>query len=102
MTKRSKARQVALQTLYSMDVNPELNVSMARELMTEQLSSADLFDFAWDLFSGTLEYKPLLDEKIEAVAENWTISPHGSYRSKCTKAGTFRNALQGDSQSGCA
>ncbi len=84
MARRSKAREVALQMLFQVDLNEDVDAQTVHAMISEQLNkneqtqrdkaSEELEKFAWLLFSGTVEQKHILDEKIEAVAENWTVA----------------------------
>jgi len=74
MARRSKAREVALQMLYQIDVNPDVDARIVREMIVEQLPDEELSSFAWHLFAGVRECRPQLDARIEAVAENWTLT----------------------------
>lgn len=71
--------------LYMVDLNPDVGGHAVREIMAEELPQENLRDFAWSLFSGTLEYRQRLDVAIEAVAQNWTLK---------RMAPTDRNALR--------
>lgn len=73
MSRRSRCREVCLQMLYQVDVNPDTKADSVRRQIREQLPDADLSDFCWQLFAGVMESRGLLDEKIESVAENWTL-----------------------------
>lgn len=74
MSKRSKARQVAVQMLFQVDLNPDVSGRMVREMITERLNEVAIQEFAWGLFAGTLEHRPALDEKIQRVAANWKLN----------------------------
>lgn len=85
MTRRSKAREVVLQMLYQIDVNPDVGASTIREMIHEQLPDDDLRAFAWSLFAGARENRATLDSRISTAAENWTL---------VRMAPTDRNALR--------
>lgn len=85
MTRRSKAREVVLQMLYQIDVNPDVGAAAIREMIRGQLPDEDLRVFAWSLFAGVRENRGALDARITAAAENWTLS---------RMAPTDRNALR--------
>jgi transcription antitermination protein NusB len=85
MTRRSKAREVVLQMLYQIDVNPDVGAAAVREMVREQLPDEDLSNFAWSLFAGVRENRALLDARIAAAAENWSLP---------RMAPTDRNALR--------
>ena len=85
MTRRSKAREVVLQMLYQIDVNPDVAATAVREMIREQLADEDLQAFAWSLFAGVRESRGALDARIGTAAENWTLA---------RMAPTDRNALR--------
>lgn len=73
MARRSKAREVAVQMLYQLDLNPEVELRAVRAMVDEALDDEDLREFAWRLIVGVREARPLLDAKIQSVAENWSL-----------------------------
>lgn len=73
MAQRRKAREAALQLLYQRDVNSEISDPVAREMLDEILEVDGLRDFAWSLYSGARDGRADLDEKIQAVADNWSL-----------------------------
>lgn len=85
MTRRSKAREVVLQMLYQIDVNPDVGAGAVRDMIREQLPDEDLQIFAWSLFAGARENRATLDARISSAAENWTLA---------RMAPTDRNALR--------
>lgn len=89
MAKRSKARQVAMQMLYQVDLNPDVDGRMVREMIAERLSDPALQSFAWGLFAGTMEHRPQLDERIQQVAENWKLSRMAATDRAVLRLGAF-------------
>jgi N utilization substance protein B len=85
MRRRSKAREVVLQMLYQIDVNPDVSPYAIREMIGEQLPEEELRQFAWSLFVGVREHRAALDARISEAAENWTLP---------RMAPTDRNALR--------
>ena len=73
-SRRSRAREMALQMLYQQDLNPDVPADTARELIVERLRDEALARFAWSLFAGVMECRPALDAKIEATATNWALN----------------------------
>jgi len=73
MSTRSKAREVALQMLYQQDLNPDMDYHTVRELIAERMRSEQLSEFSWHLFIGVLEVQADLDQRIEKIAQNWSI-----------------------------
>lgn len=74
MAKRSKARQVVVQMIYQVDLNPDVDGRMVKDMIADRLNDPALKDFAWGLFVGVMEYRAELDQKIQAVADNWRLS----------------------------
>src|ERR1043166_8621293 len=73
-SRRSRAREMALQMLYQQDLNPDVPADTVRELIVERLTDETLSRFAWSLFAGVMESRPALDAKIEAAATNWALN----------------------------
>lgn len=74
MARRSKSRQVALQMLYQVDLNPDTDLGAVREMIADRIKDHQLVEFAWKLFTGVMENRVELDLKIQSVAENWKLS----------------------------
>lgn len=89
MAKRSKARQVAVQMLYQVDLNPDVDGRMVREMVADRLNEPALKEFAWSLFAGTMEHRAELDERIQAVAENWKLNRMAATDRAVLRLGAF-------------
>ena len=74
MARRSKAREVCLQMLFQDDVNPDIDAHTVQGMIREQLPDDALSLFAWELFTGVMEFRSMLDIRIQEVAENWSLS----------------------------
>lgn len=82
LTRRSRAREVALQLLFQKDQNPAAVPRPALERFAhdrlaneERLKgSAALSVFALALFDGVAAHQPAIDPTISSVAENWRLS----------------------------
>lgn len=74
MARRRQAREAALQLLFQRDLNPDTSQYVAKESLDDLLPKQELREFAWQLYAGTLERQAEIDEKILAVAENWSLS----------------------------
>ncbi len=73
MSRRSKSREVALQMLFQCDLNRDVDGRMVAEMVRELLPDVDLREFAMRLFSGTIENRDWLDERIQQIATNWKL-----------------------------
>jgi len=89
MSRRSKAREVVLQMLFQVDLNPEVSSSTVREQMRERLEEADLVDFAWGLYAGVVEFRSMLDEKIQTIAPHWKLSRMAATDRNVLRLGAF-------------
>lgn len=83
--RRHQAREVVLKMLYQQDLNPDVPADTIREMIQEEIKDEDLSRFAWSLYSGVIELRSTLDQKIQEVASNWTLS---------RMAPTDRNAIR--------
>ncbi|MBX7072445.1 MAG: transcription antitermination factor NusB [Pirellulales bacterium] len=85
MTRRSRAREVALQVLFQDDLNPRGNPAHADEFLSRRLSAAELADFARTLVSGVRRNRSELDEFLAKTADNWSLE-----RMACTDRNILR------------
>ena len=72
-SRRSRAREMALQMLYQQDLNPDVSGETVRALIMDRLRDEELARFAWKLFAGVMESRAALDARIEATAVNWAL-----------------------------
>lgn len=73
MSLRKQARQLVVQMLYQVDLNPEISAGEVRRMIDEHGHNKTVCTFAWQLFTGVMEYQKQIDELIVRVAENWTL-----------------------------
>lgn len=74
MGARRKARELALQMLFQLDMSsnqPDQIIATFEEL---QKSKPNTREFATKIFRGTIEHMPAIDEMIQNQAENWRLS----------------------------
>jgi len=87
--KRTRARELALQALYLIDVRgrgTQLDVAIFLESET---NDPDVLDFARALVGGCSLQRDALDEKIAAVAENWHIHRMAVVDRNVLRIGTY-------------
>jgi transcription antitermination protein NusB len=89
MSRRSKAREIVLQMLFQLDLNPDVELTTVRRMIDERLEDADLSAFAWGLFAGVLEFRSLLDEKIQTIAPHWKLSRMAATDRNTLRLGAF-------------
>jgi transcription antitermination protein NusB len=73
MTRRSRAREIALQVLYQDDLNPNNNPAVGDQLIQNRLRADDLVTFARSLVAGVRKYRSELDPLLEKIAANWSL-----------------------------
>lgn len=74
MRKRSQAREIALQTLYELDVRGSDVLQEIESLIAETSKDPEVRTFGRELVEGTWENRAKIDRHIEEVARNWEIS----------------------------
>ncbi len=73
MGSRREGRELALQALYSIDLNPmELRQSLVL-FWEHNLASPSVRDFAEQIVVGVAEHRDELDRKIEEKSKNWSL-----------------------------
>jgi N utilization substance protein B len=74
MSRRSRAREVALQILFEDDVNPRESAQALRDFVSARLKSPELEEFCLSLIFGVRRNQAELDATIEQIAANWSVA----------------------------
>ncbi len=74
LTRRSKAREVALQLLFQLDQNYGVEREVIETFAASRLSNLGLTEFGLELFDGVVDHRMEIDEQLAAAAENWRLS----------------------------
>jgi N utilization substance protein B len=74
MSRRSRAREIALQILFEDDVNPRESAQALREFVSARLKSPELEEFCLSLILGVRRNQAELDATIEQIAANWSVA----------------------------
>jgi N utilization substance protein B len=85
MTRRSRAREVALQVLYQDDLNPQQSGTQSENFLENRLTLPELVEFARSLVAGVRRNRSELDELLTKTADNWSLE---------RMAATDRNVLR--------
>jgi N utilization substance protein B len=85
MSRRSRAREVALQMLFEDDVNPRASVEQTKAFLAARLHSPDLEEFCLSLILGVRRNQSELDALLGQTADNWSLE---------RMAATDRNVLR--------
>jgi len=94
ITKRTKAREVALQLLYRSDLNPKLSEKQVREFIDARLLDLKSREFAKLLFTSTKELQPQLDETLAKSTDNWKLPRMAAVDRNLLRLGAFELAHQ--------
>ena len=89
MRKRTRARQLALEVLYQVDLCGEGVLEEALAEMAERSGDADVTSFASGLVRGTLRNRPEIDRVVGEVAQNWDLSRMATIDRNILRLGTF-------------
>lgn len=73
MKKRTRARELALQFLYQLDLMGEEVMEELSPFLRQQERDPQACRFARRIVEGVHEHRALLDESIQRVAQNWQI-----------------------------
>ncbi len=73
MSRRRKAREVALQVLYQDDLNSRTSPAVGDQFIQRRLRSEELVQFSRDLVAGVRRHRAQIDEVIERTAAHWSF-----------------------------
>lgn len=85
MSRRSRAREVALQVLFQDDLNPGASPARADDFLRARLKAEELIAFAQSLVAGVRRNRSELDALLARTADNWSLE---------RMAATDRNVLR--------
>jgi N utilization substance protein B len=74
MTRRSRAREVALQLLYQRDLNPRVDRKVIERFAHDRLRDPALEPFTLSLYDGVNAQGEDIDRRLSEAAENWRLS----------------------------
>jgi transcription antitermination protein NusB len=74
MTRRSRAREVALQLLFQRDHNPGVGPKDAEQFIHNRLREQGMREFCSSLYAGIVLHQADIDARLAAAAENWRVT----------------------------
>ena len=89
MSRRSRAREVALQILFEDDVNPRATVADMKSFVSGRLNSPELEEFCMSLILGVRRNQGELDQLLSKTADNWSLSRMASTDRNVLRLGAF-------------
>lgn len=72
--RRTRAREIAIQALYRLDVNPDTSPEEVERFLGARLHGGPLVSFAAGLVSGVGRHRAELDALLDARSENWRVA----------------------------
>jgi N utilization substance protein B len=91
LTRRSRAREVALQLLYQHDVNPRTRMSRpaVERFVHDRLKDTALEPFTLSLYDGVLAHAVEIDKQLGAAAANWRLPRMAAVDRNVLRIGAF-------------
>ena len=95
MTRRSRARDVALQVLYQDDLNPWHSPAEADAFLRSRLHAPELVEFARSLVDGVRRNRQELDQLLAQTADNWSLERMAATDRNVLRLGAFEILYSG-------
>lgn len=89
MSRRTRAREIALQALFQEDLNPENALANLGAFLAARLQTDDQREFAKQLVLGVKRNQEELDALLSARAENWSLSRMAATDRNLLRLGAF-------------
>jgi N utilization substance protein B len=89
MSRRSRAREVALQVLFQDDLNPGMNPGDADTFLRGRLRQDALAEFARSLVAGVRRNRSELDALLARTADNWGLERMAATDRNVLRLGAF-------------
>jgi N utilization substance protein B len=102
MTKRSRAREIALQLLFQRDHNPNIDRPAAAQFARDRLRGAPLESFCLGLYDGVLAHLDEIDRRLGAAAENWRLPRMAAVDRNVLRLGAYELLFAPDTPAGVA
>lgn len=96
MRKRTQARELALQTIYQLELRGDTFSSEIESFIQSQTQDPAISDFVQDLVQGYLTHQSKLDQPIKKTALNWDITRMGVIDRIILRLGTYELMFRSD------
>ena|SRR5438105_2661636 len=100
MTKRSRAREVALQLLFQRDHNISVDRERVLRFVRDRLRDPSLEAFCLTLFDGVMQNQEDIDRRLSAAAENWRLVRMAAVDRNVLRLGAFEILFTPDTPAG--
>ncbi|MCH2126166.1 MAG: transcription antitermination factor NusB [Pirellulaceae bacterium] len=90
MARRTRAREVVLQILYTLDLNPDTSEQSIADFLAARLDQdLQLVDFGMSIISGVQEQREMLDQTLRELADNWSLERMAATDRNILRMGVF-------------
>ncbi|HLN31571.1 MAG TPA: transcription antitermination factor NusB [Gemmataceae bacterium] len=96
MTRRSRAREVALQLLFQRDHNPTVERTVIERFAHDRLRGGELQSFCLGLYDGVVSHVAEIDARLAEAAENWRLPRMATVDRNVLRLGAFELAYTPD------
>lgn len=96
MGARREGRELALQALYAIDMNPMSSAGALRLFWEEHQASEGIKEFAELLVKGVDEHRAELDRRIREQSKNWSLGRMAKVDLNILRIAVFELAYLGD------
>ncbi|HHO75960.1 MAG TPA: transcription antitermination factor NusB [Deltaproteobacteria bacterium] len=93
---RTKAREIALQYLYQVDITSDHTDRILDDFIAHFVDDEEIIPYAKELVSGVYMYLAHIDELIEKASRNWTVSRMSSTDRNILRIATYELAYNPD------
>lgn len=94
MSRRTRAREVALQLLFQREHNSGADRPAIEAFAVERIRDSDVRRFCLELFDGVVAHLEELDQKLSAAAENWRLARMTTVDRNLLRLGAFEILCQ--------
>jgi N utilization substance protein B len=102
MTRRSRAREVALQLLFQRDQNPSVAREAVERFAGDRLKGRELGTFCLSLYDGVVAHLDEIDRRLTAAAENWRLPRMAAVDRNVLRLGAFELLYTPETPAGVA
>ena len=102
MTRRSRAREVALQLLFQRDHNPGVDRAAVERFVRDRLRDPGLEPFCLGLYDGVVTHLADIDERLGQAAENWRLPRMAAVDRNALRLGAYEILFAPDTPPGVA
>jgi len=89
MSRRTRAREVALQILYQDDLNPRHSPDDDERFVEGRLQAPELIEFSRSLISGVRRNRQELDHLLSQTADHWSLERMAATDRNVLRLGAF-------------